>query len=186
MDFSLSWDLVLIGVFGILFAYNFLLGQNGTLKLILSIYIAILTADGLTQILQDFVILPSPNLSALVIEHEIGFYTFLRLSLFIISIILFTARGKFHIKIEPHDHWAIRLIIHALFSVMAVILFLSTILLYLSGKSFITGITELREITMYSQSSITRLLVDYYQIWFTLPAMAFLVSSFILPTTNEE
>ena len=185
MDFSLSWDLVLIGIFCILFAYNFLLGQNGTLKLILSIYIAILTADGLTQILQDFVILPSPNLSELIIEHEIGFYTFLRLLLFIIAIITFVVHGKFHIKIEPHDHPVVRLIIHALFSAMAVILFLSTILLYLSGKSFITGITEVHKITMYSESQLTRMLIDYYQIWFTLPAMTFLVSSFILPDNSD-
>ncbi len=185
MEFSLSWDLVLLGIFGILFAYNFMLGQDGTLKLILAIYISILTADGLTQIIQDFIILPSPNLSALVIEHEVGFYTFLRLVLFFIAIIAFVVRGGFHIKIDPHDHWAIRLVIHALFSAMAVILFLSTILLYISGKSFITGITEAHQITMYSQSRITQMLIDYYQIWFTLPAMAFLVSSFILPAEEE-
>jgi len=185
MEFSLSWDLVLIGIFGILFAYNFLLGQDGTLKLILSIYIAILTADGLTQILQDFVILPSPNLSSIVLEHEVGFYTGIRLVLFFIAIITFVTKGGFHIKIEPHDHWAMRLVIHALFSAMAVILFLSTILLYISGKSFITGITEVHEISMYSQSKLTQMLIDYYQIWFTLPAMAFLVSSFILPAEEE-
>ena len=185
MDFTLSWDLVLIGIFFILFAYNFMLGQNGTLKLILSVYIAILTADGLTQIIQDFIILPSPNLSALIIEHELGFYTFLRLFLFIVAIITFVMRGGFHIKIEPHDHPVARFVIHALFSAMAVVLFLSTILLYISGKSFITGITEVHTISLYSQSYITKMLIDYYQIWFTLPAMAFLVSSFILPAEEE-
>lgn len=185
MDFPLSWDLVLIGIFFIIFSYNFMLGQNGTLKLILSIYIAILTADGLTQIIQDFIIFPSPNISSMVIEHELGFYTFLRLFLFIIAIITFVLRGGFHIKIEQHDHPVARFFIHALFSAMAVILFLSTILLYISGKSFITGITEAKEISLYSQSYITQMLIDYYQIWFTLPAMAFLVSSFILPAQKE-
>lgn len=185
MDFSLSWDLVLIGIFLILFAYNFLLGQNGTLKLILSVYIAILTADGLTQIIQDFIILPSPNLSAMVIDHELGFYTGMRLLLFFIAIVTFVVKGGFHIGIEPHNHWFARLIIHGLFSAMAVILFLSTILLYISGKSFITGITEANEISLYSQSYITQMLIDYYQIWFTLPAMAFLISSFILPEEIE-
>lgn len=186
MDFSLSWDLVLIGIFLILFAYNFLLGQNGTLKLILSIYIAILTADGLTQIVQDFIILPSPNLSSIIIAHEVAFYTGLRLLLFFVAIVTFVVKGGFHIKIEPHDHWLVRLIIHGLFSAMAVILFLSTILLYISGKSFITGITEVHEISLYSESYITQMLIDYYQIWFTLPAMAFLISSFILPEVTEN
>jgi len=185
MDFALSWDLVLIGIFCILFAYNFLLGQNGTLKLILSIYIAILTADGMTQIIQDFVILPSPNLSGIVIDHEVGFYTALRLIIFFIAIVTFVVRGGFHIKIEAHDHWFARLVIHGIFSALAVILFLSTILLYISGKSFITGITEVTEISLYSQSYITQMLIDYYQIWFTTPAIAFLVSSFILPATEE-
>jgi len=185
MDFALSWDLVLIGIFFILFTYNFLLGQNATLKLILAIYISILTADGLTQILQDFVILPSPNLSALIISHEVGFYTALRLVLFFIAIVTFVTRGGFHINIEPHDHPVARFVIHALFSAMAVVLFLSTILLYISGKSFITGITEVHTISLYSKSYITKMLIDYYQIWFTLPAMAFLVSSFVLPAEDE-
>ncbi len=185
MDFSLSWDFVLVGIFLILFAYNFLLGQNGTLKLILSTYIAILTSGGLTQIIQDFVVLPSPGLSAIVIEHEATFYTALRLIIFIITIIVFVVRGGFHIKIDKHDHWLIRLVIHAIFSALAVILFLSTLLIYISGKSFITGIVESSQIALYDTSHITKMLVDYYQIWFTLPAMAFLVSSFILPDIDE-
>ena len=181
MDFVLSWDLVLVAIFGILFAYNFLLGQNGTLKLILSTYIAILTADGLTQIIQDFIINPSPGVNALIIGHEVGFYTAIRLFLFFVAIVVFVVKGGFHIKIEKHDHWAARIIIHGLFSAMAVILFLSTILIYISGKSFITGITEATSISLYSESYITQILIDYYQIWFTTPAMAFLISSFILP-----
>jgi hypothetical protein len=117
--------------------------------------------------------------------HETGFYTSIRLLLFFIAIIVFVVKGGFHIKIEKHDHWAIRMIIHGVFSAMAVILFLSTILIYISGKSFVGGITEAGTISLYSKSYITQILIDYYQIWFTTPAMAFLISSFVLPAEEE-
>ena len=55
MEIALNWDVVLIAAGILLFAYNFLLGQDSTLKLILSIYIATLTADGVARLLQEYI-----------------------------------------------------------------------------------------------------------------------------------
>jgi hypothetical protein len=179
MEVSLTWDLVLLSGFTLLFAYSFLLGQNSTIKLILSIYIAIMTADGLAKILKDFVIDPSPGFQDLLGSHEESIYVWMRIILFLAAVITFVVKSGFHISLKKHDHWAARLGIHSVFSALSAILFLSTILIYISGNSFVEGMLYAKDIQIYKQSLIAQLLIDYYQIWFSLPAMAFLATSFL-------
>ena len=164
-----------------LFAYNFLLGQNATIKLILSMYIAVLTADGVARILQEILTVLSPALQSLIGSGSTQFFIFLRIAIFVLAIIVFVIKGGFHIHLEKHDHWAARTIIHATFSVLSAMLFVSTILIYLSGSSFAEGIILASEISIYQESLIAQILIDYYQIWFSLPAIGFLITSFFFP-----
>ncbi len=180
MEFVLTWNLVLLVGLIILFAYNFLLGQNATIKLILSMYIAVLTADGFARIIQEAIGALSPAL-----QNMIGaggnFYIYLRIAIFVIAILIFVIKGGFHIHLDKHDHWAARTVIHGVFSILSAMLFVSTILIYLSGSSFAEGIIHATQISIYQQSLIAQTLIDYYQIWFSLPAIGFLITSFFFP-----
>ncbi|MCF7812093.1 hypothetical protein K9M59_00590 [Candidatus Gracilibacteria bacterium] len=179
MELALTWNLVILAVFIMLFAYNFLLGQNSTLKLILSLYIAVLTSDGIANILRQFIFDPSPGLRSLLGENYEQFFTGTRLILFLVAMVIFVVKGAFHISVEKHDHWALRTGIHAIFALLSSALFLATVLIYLSGNSFVEGMLFAKEITIYQESLLAQILIDYYQFWFSLPAIAFLVTSFL-------
>ncbi|MCK5460832.1 hypothetical protein KAI58_02515 [Candidatus Gracilibacteria bacterium] len=185
MEVALTWNLVLLSTFILLFAYNFLLGQNATIKLILSIYIAILTADGLAGILKQFVFDVSPGFQILLGENENVIFSWIRILLFLIAIIIFVVKSGFHVLLDKHDHWAMRLGIHSVFSILSAILFISTILIYMSGNSFVEGMVHAQEITIYKESLLAKILIDYYQFWFSLPAIAFLTTSFLFEPENK-
>ncbi len=178
MEIALTWNLVLLSVLTMLFAYNFLLGQNATIKLIISTYIAILTADGVAKILKDFLFDPAPGIQELAAGHENEIFTGIRLVLFLVAIVIFVTKGAFYVAVEKHEHWALQTLIHAIFAALSAILFLATILIYLSGNSFVEGMTLAAEVQIHKDSLLAKILIDYYQFWFSLPAIAFLITSF--------
>jgi len=178
MEVALTWNLVIVSIFTLLFAYSFLLGQNGTIKLILSIYIAILTADGFAGVLKRFIFDPSPGFQELLADHGNEFFVWLRIGLFLFAVVLFSVKSGFHILLEEHDQWSVRFLIHSLFAGMSALLFLSTMLIYLAGNSFVEGMMMAQEIKIYEESLLAKILIDFYQLWFSLPAMSFLISSF--------
>jgi len=185
MEIALTWNLVLLSILTMLFAYNFLLGQNATIKLVISTYIAILTADGVAKILKDFIFDPAPGIQELAAGHEDEIFTGIRLVLFLIAIVVFVTKGAFYVAVEKHEHWAMQTVIHAVFAALSAILFLSTVLIYLSGNSFVEGMTLASGIEIHKESFIAKILIDYYQFWFSLPAIAFLITSFGFQKAEE-
>jgi len=185
MEVALTWNLVILSVFVLLFAYSFMLGQDDTIKLILCIYIAILTADGVAGVLKDFVFEPSPGFRSLFADEGIQMFAWIRIVLFILAVVIFAVKSGFHVLLDKHERWAVRFLIHGLFSALSALLFLSTMLIYLSGNSFVEGMLFAQEISIYEQSLLAQMLIDYYQLWFSLPAMAFLVTSFLFEKTER-
>lgn len=188
MDLPLTWNVVLIAAFVLMFAYHFILGQDATVKMIISIYVAILTADGVGNLIKTYVLDVAPGFHELV-ENQYVFYTVLRLFLFMVCIIVFVVKGGLKIELEKHEHWMFRGTLHAIFAVLSAALFIATILIYLSGNSFIDGMLIAPRIAIYEQSELARVLIDYYQVWFSLPAIAFFITSFFFEKDsrgNEE
>ena len=185
MEVALTWNLVILSVFVLLFAYSFMLGQDDTIKLILCIYIAILTADGLAGVLQEFVINPSPGFQKLLGENQIEILAWMRIILFIFAVVTFAVKSGFHVVLDKHEKVMYRVMIHGWFSGMSALLLLSTMLIYLSGNSFVEGMLFAKNISIYEQSLLAQLLIDYYQLWFSLPAMSFLITSFLFEKTDR-
>lgn len=185
MEVALTWNLVILFVFVLLFAYSFMLGQDDTIKLILCIYIAILTADGVAGVLQEFVIDPSPGFQTLLGEKKIQIMAWMRIALFIFAVVVFAVKSGFNVLLDKHEKFVIRFAIHGWFSAMSALLFLSTMLIYLSGNSFVEGMLFAKEISIYEQSLLAQILIDYYQLWFSLPAISFLVTSFLFEKADR-
>jgi len=185
MEVALTWNLVILSVFVLLFAYSFMLGQDDTIKLILCIYIAILTADGVAGVLQQFVIDPSPGFQTLLAERKLQIMSWMRMGLFILAVVIFAVKSGFDVHLKKHDKAVVRFAIHGWFSAMSALLFLSTMLIYLSGNSFVEGMMFAQDISIYEQSLLAQMLIDYYQLWFSLPAMSFLVTSFLFEKTDH-
>ncbi len=162
-----------------------MLGQDDTIKLILCIYIAILTADGVAGVLQQFVIDPSPGFQTLMADKKTQIMAWIRMGLFIIAVVIFAVKSGFHVLLDKHLKATVRFAIHGWFSAMSALLFLSTMLIYLSGNSFVEGMLFAKDISIYEQSLLAQMLIDYYQLWFSLPAMSFLVTSFLFEKTDR-
>ena len=186
MEIALTWNLVILSAFIMLSAYSFLLGQDSTIKLILSIYIAILASDGLAGVLKRFVFDPSPGFQQLFGEHEVQVFIWIRIILLIVAVVIFVVKSGFHIHLEKHEKAIIRFLIHGLFSALSALLFLSTLLIYMSGNSFVEGMMFAKEIVIYEESLLAQILLDYYQVWFSLPAIAFLITSFFFEKETDN
>jgi hypothetical protein len=178
MEITPTWDLVIASALILAFSYNFLLGKRGTIKLILSIYIAVLTADGVADIIKTVIYDNSTGFQGLIGSKEILVFMILRLIIFLVAILVFVIKGGFHVHLDLHDHWFGRSIILTIFSMLSAALFVSTVLVYLSGNSFVEGMIAAQQINFYQESVLARGLIDYYQMWFSFPAIGFLITSF--------
>ncbi len=185
MDIDLSWDLVILVGFAVLFGYNMMLGQRDTVKLIICTYVSIFAADGIASVLKQYVFDPSRGVQGLVGENEIEVFAWLRLGIFLLFIVLFVVKSGFHVHLGKHDHWMVRMGLHSLFSLICAFLLLTTALVYLSGISIVEGLLYARELNIYENSPVGRVLIDYMNIWFTLPAIAFLGTSFVYGEVEE-
>lgn len=186
MDIPLTWNLAIVAGLMLIFGYNFILGQKDTVKLIICTYISIFAADGIASILKEYVLDPSGGVQSLVGDHEVEIFSWIRLVLFLLIIVIFVIKSGFHIHLGHHKHWLLRGVIHGIFSGICAVLLMTTVLVYLAGISVVEGLLYAQELNIYSSSSVARILIDYMSIWFTLPAVAFLVTSFVFEEALED
>ncbi len=181
MNLVLSWDLFVIVFFALIIAYSFIVGRNITLKIIIATYIAILTADGIGNILGSYV---SPRVLNLIFPRLDVFSAaiVLKILLFVTVIVFLAMRGEFQVNLGEGSSRFFSILVNGFFGFLSAGLIVSTILFYISGGSFlqVTGaITSETILSLKRDSSLVRNLVDYYNIWFSIPAIAFAVSSFV-------
>ena len=186
MDIPLTWNLAISGGLALIFGYNFILGQHDTVKLIICTYISIFAADGIASILKQYVLDPSGGVRSLVGSNEVEIFSWIRLVLFLLIIVLFVIKSGFHVRLEHHRHWLLRGVIHGAFSMISAILLMTTMLVYLAGISVVEGLLYAQELNIYGNSNVARILIDYMSVWFTLPAVAFLVTSFVFEKGLED
>jgi len=186
MDIPLTWNLAIMAGLVLIFGYNFILGQKDTVKLIICTYISIFASDGIASILKQYVLDPSGGVQSVVGDNEVEIFSWIRLILFLFIILLFVIKSGFHVHLGTHKHWMLRSVIHAAFSGICAILLMTTILVYLAGISVVEGLLYAQELNIYGNSSVARILIDYMSVWFTLPAVAFLVTSFVFEEGLED
>lgn len=185
-----TWDLFII-IFGCLIVgYNIIIGRELTIKLIISSYMAVLASDGL--IITGQKILDSQNryLSQIpdipVSSQEL---IFAKIICFLAFLVLLSAKGGFSAN-EKEGSQIITFIQLVGFSTLSAGLIITTLLAFISGGTFIDAFTYIQTSTnefaamLYEQSQITRLVVKYAAILFTLPAMALILAN--IASSNEE
>ncbi|PJC36708.1 hypothetical protein CO046_04240 [Candidatus Peregrinibacteria bacterium CG_4_9_14_0_2_um_filter_53_11] len=180
---NLSWDLFVVVIFAVIVAYSFIIGKENTLKVIIGSYIAILTADGLGNLFQEY-LLGSSDFVAFMrfmgitgLDHTMLLF---KIIVFIGAIVILTIKGGFEIRNGLNMGGIIGLIINLVFGFLSAGLVISTLLIYVSGASFVEGALNIANNTLsvaYQDSSMIRLMIDNYNFWFALPAVAFLVTS---------
>lgn len=181
MEINLSWDLFIIVFFTVIIAYSFIIGRNQSIKIIISTYIAILTADGVGNLIDRFFLGESPTIKAIALTNNVSSLILLKIVVFIFTIVLITTRGKFQINMSHSHSVMMRMVMSIAYGVLSAGLITSTILIYASGASLLQENSLLMNdaiLGIYRESELVRLMINNYNAWFSLPAIAFVVSSF--------
>lgn len=180
MNVHLSWDLFILVFFAVVVAYSFIIGRNQTLKVILGTYVSILCADGIGNIFAKYLAPSQPFLRLMklfAIGSEDQAVIFFKVLIFLVLIVLIAVRGMFQVDSDEGGSLSIRLIVQFLLGLMSAGLMMSTVLVFTSGASLIgtdiTGGNILLEV--YNDSRLVRAMVDFANIWFFLPGLAFIL-----------
>ena len=180
MNVQLSWDLFIVVFFSIIIAYSFIVGRNQTLKIIIGSYIATLTADGLSNLVQKYLGGPQPILKLLEGPNADEFLIMMKIVIFIAVIVIIAVRGGFVVSILNEQKAMVRFLTTFLFGVLNAGLIVSTLLLYVSGLSLINadGLSKIAT-DLGSDSILVQLMIENHSLWFSLPAIAFVAVSFL-------
>ena len=106
MEINLSWDLFVIVFFTVIIAYTFIIGRNQAVKIIISTYIAILTADGIGNLIERYFLGNQPVVNTFDFSTSEGKLILMKIVIFILAIVIITTRGKFHINMSKSNSLA--------------------------------------------------------------------------------
>jgi len=188
MEINLSWDLFVIVFFAVIIAYSFIIGRNQTLKIIISTYIAILTADGIGNLIKHYLLGKEEVSSMIAASPEAGLVV-IKIAIFVATIVLITTRGRFRIDMDKSGGSMMNLILNLTYGILSAGLITSTILIYTSGASLVQDSGPLINdaiLVMYRESVMVQTMINNYNIWFSLPAITFVISSFLGEEVEEE
>ena len=157
-------------------AYSFIIGRNQTIKILIATYIATLTADGLGNLFQTYVMPAAPTLQG---EAGLQALVLLKIFVFVLTIVLLAIRGGFRVDLAPEASVVTRVLANLSFGFLNAGLMVSTLLVYLTGGSFVMGTVQTSlQTNLYAQSQFIQTIVNHYDVWFAIPAVAIVLVSF--------
>lgn len=185
MTLSPTWDLFVIVFFIIIIAYSYIIGRNSTIKVILASYIAILTSNGLGNFLNQF-LANRPFINFLPQNYGVSSISVFKISIFILVTLLLVLRGAFTVGVASQRTRLMSLFMNLVYGFMSAGLIVSTLIIYLTEGSIDIApnaetLTQSANIEFLSPMIAT--MVNNYSLWFSLPAIIFMIASFI---TTED
>lgn len=185
MDIQLSWDLFILVFFVVIVAYSLIIGTDRTLKVILGTYVAALAADSLGNLLGKS-LAGSPAFDSVLkfaaVNSGSEAVVFVKVLAFVGLVIIFAVKGAFDVETLEDRSAIVRAILNGVYAAMSAGLIISVILVFVSGVSFVGGGspetpgTALWE--LYNQSRFVRSLLGNAYLWFSIPALSFVIHSF--------
>jgi len=185
MEVALTWDLLVMIFFVVIMSYSYIVGLSGTVKIILSSYIAMLAANGIGNLASRYIVLSEPIIKVLSddpVENVVIFKIFI----FIIITLILVLKGGFLIDLPRNDSLMTRFVITSGFGFLSAGLIMSTILLFIAGASVEGGMLESIQaaLNIPDRTLFVHLLFKYYNFWFAAPAVAFVALSVVNPVND--
>lgn len=180
MNIQLSWDLFIIVFTAIITAYSFIIGRRQTIKIIMSVYIAFLAADGLGFFIKETLGFRLPSLAFGFDPASAAVVT--TILLFILFIVMLARHNAFDVLLDDELSGMPYFLSTSYTALLCALLMVACILFFLSGNT-LTVIGQIVNQTMINtvtaQSGIARWIVDYFHVWFFLPAFSLIFFSFV-------
>lgn len=183
MDLRLSWDLFVVVFFVIITAYSLIIGKDNTLKVILGTYISLVCADAIGEIIghyfmgtQMFLLMAKEAR----LESTEEALIFIKVLVFVIMVILFAIKGAYSVG-TSRGSGVVSLVLHLFYAACSAGLIVSSILILISGVSVVGGGGTVSDAlkALTDQSYMVKNLVYYHKFFFMIPAVAFLLHSFL-------
>lgn len=182
MNLQLSWDLFVLVFFIVIASYSLIIGRDNTIKVILGTYVALVCADAVGGLLSHYF---GGTVMLLQMAKEASFsgeqqaIIFTKVIVFLLMVILFAVRGAFDVQ-TSRVRGLVGLMLHLFYAACSAGLIISSVLVFVSGVSILGGggvvSDALKGLT--DNSFLVYNMVYYHNIWFALPAAAFLLNSF--------
>jgi hypothetical protein len=173
MTLTLSWDLFILVVFGVVMTYSFILGKNQTLKVIIAAYISILLTQGIGNILSRFGGEYKNTLAFLGIPFVRPVVVTMQVLLFVVAVLFLMLRGGFEIEYGEKHRGVMSVISSLLFGFATAVLIISTLFSFAAGLPVLS--TELESspvlIPLMQGSTLVQVMVRNQDLWFSLPAL---------------
>ncbi|MBD3360646.1 hypothetical protein GF366_02470 [Candidatus Peregrinibacteria bacterium] len=191
MNISLSWDLFIIVFFVVIIAYSFIIGRDNTLKVILGTYVSMVAADAGGNLFGEYFsgsALFMKILKMAAVGNEEEAVIFVKVFLFVILVILFAVKGAFEVSTVDDRSAAIRMVLSMVYAFLSAGLIISAILVFVSGGPFLASGPEETGAALwdiYNKSRLIRMMVTHSYLWFSLPALSFLIHSLYTRKSEE-
>jgi len=191
MELSLSWDLFIIVFFGLVVAYSLIIGRNNNFKVILATYVGALFADAVGNLFSK-TLADSHNFMQMMklfsVSTSEDATVLIKVVMLLSIIVILSVKGNYNVDVYTGGPPGMKVGISLLFGFLNACLIVSIALIFVSGSSFIVGDPSLASPAfqdIYNSSNIARILIDYYSVWFLLPALGFIGISFFSPSAEK-
>lgn len=182
MNVTLTWDLFVIVFFGVIVTYSFIIGKHESVKIIVASYVAIVAVQGIGNLLARLSGSSQTVLTLLGIGRiDISLLASMKLVLFVAAIIIFAVRGGFVVEFERDHSSIIDLLLTTVFGFATAGLLLSTLITYVADMPLLSkSIAEAPAVAaIVQQSRLMGLMVDYQDLWFSVPALLLLAAGLV-------
>lgn len=176
MYVTLTWDLLVIVFFAIVVAYSFIVGKDESVKIVIAAYIAAVAVQGIGNILMLLSGSSQPIVNMLGYELDVNLVSTVKIILFVALIIFLAIKGGFEMSYAKELEGIWQTVLTGAFGFATAGLLLSTLVTYIAARPILdTQIENAPSLSpLLLQSRLVQVMVDYQDIWFSLPAFLLL------------
>ncbi len=176
-----TWDLF-IGIFTlVVIAYSFIVGINGTLKVLLSTYLSIFMVEGIYSFVLNLISKDTLISNLNFFDGSSGI-VLLKVGLFITCVVLLTTKGRFEPDFQSERFYSFEFAFVPIFGFFCSSILVGTILLYANDGSIFSGLNVFNGesiISIKNSSVFIKYITDYFTLLFAIPGMVLLGLSFL-------
>lgn len=180
MDLSLSWDLLVIVFFAVICAYSFIVGKHESVKIIIASYIAIVAVQGLGNLAAQALLYSKDYIEMVGIGADLKILSTIKLAAFVGAIIFLAIRGGFDMEYTKDLGNTVDSLLVAAFGFSTAGLLMVSLLTFVAGSPLLDpNLAQAAALQpLLNSSELVKVLVDWQNLWFALPAIFLLILGF--------
>lgn len=181
MDLALTWDLFVIVFFAVVCAYSFIVGKHESVKIIIATYIAIIAIQGIGNLVAQGSVIAGSYLEMLGFGLDTQTISIMKLIAFVGVIIFLASRGGFDMEYSKDLGGMVDMLLVGAFGFSTAGLLQISLLTFVAGSPLLDPNLAMSEALqpLLVNSQLIQIMVEYQNIWFSLPAILLIVLGFV-------